>query len=104
MDARKITSRHRNIARLFCAACKDDRVVIHLQIGNRAINADIDVVMENDAFAFHLLYTTVDEMLFQFEIGNAITQQATRLGVFLIDMHFMPGACELLGGGKTCGA
>ena len=55
--------------------------------------------MELDALGFHLFDAAVDQMLFHLEVGNAVTQQTARLGVFLEKMHFVPGAAELLGAG-----
>ena len=59
------------------------------------------VVVEDDAFGLHLLDAAVDVALLQLEIGNAIAQQAARLGVLLIDVNVVAGARELLGASET---
>src|ERR1700693_1854129 len=56
--------------------------------------------MENDALRLHLRNPALDMALFHLEVGDAVTQQAAGLGVPLIDMHLVPGACELLGAGE----
>ena len=56
--------------------------------------------MEGDPFRLHLRDAAVDEMLLHLEVGNAIAQQAAGLGEFLIDMHVMADARELLRGGE----
>ncbi len=59
--------------------------------------------MEGDAFGFKLGHATINDMLFHFEIGNAVAQQATGFRVFFKQMHIMACAGELLGASKACG-
>ncbi len=65
------------------------------------VDAHIGVVMEGDAFGFQLLDAAVNEVLFHFEIGNAITQQTARFCVLFINMNIMALARELLRGCHT---
>src|SRR6202022_797271 len=54
-----------------------------------------------DAFGFHLRDAAVDDILLQLEVGNAIAKQAAGLGVFLVEMHVVAGARELLRAGHA---
>jgi hypothetical protein len=60
------------------------------------------VVMEDDALGLHLRDATVDQLL-HLEIRNAVAQQAAGLSEFLVDMHLMAGARELLRAGLPAG-
>ncbi len=55
MRARKVASGHGEIARLFGAAGKNDRIEIRQQGRGVEIDADIDANMEAHAFRLHLL-------------------------------------------------
>jgi hypothetical protein len=46
--------------------------------------------------ALHLLDAAVDDVLFQFEVGDAVAQQAADAIVFLIDGDRVAGAAQLL--------
>ena len=59
-------------------------------------------VMKGDAFGFHLVNAAVDQVLFHFEIGNAVAHQSTDLGVFFEQMNIVAGAGELLCRRQTC--
>ena len=58
-------------------------------------------VMEGNALGLHLRDAAVDDALLHLEVGNAVTQQAAGLGEFLVDMHVMAGARELLRAGEA---
>src|SRR6185437_7404725 len=64
----------------------------------------MNAVMKGDALGLHLLDAAVDDVFFHLEVGNAVAQQAARLGEFLEHMHVMAGACELLRAGEARGA
>ncbi len=95
----------RQVARRFRAAGQRQRVILleHLARIDRALAAaaDMGAVVEGDAFAFHLRHAAVDDVLFHLEVGNAVTQQAAGLGVFLEHMHVVAGARELLRAGQA---
>ena len=57
--------------------------------------------MEDDPFGFHLRGAPLENMLVELEVGNAVTHEPARLGVFLEDMDLMPGARQLLSGGEA---
>ena len=59
------------------------------------------VVVEGDALGLHLRDAAVDVMLLHLEVGNAVAQQAAGLGVFLVDVHVVAGARELLRAGHA---
>src|SRR5439155_3202660 len=95
----------RQIAAGFRAAGQRDRVILSEQLAwiDRALRraADMDAVMEGHALGFHLRHAAVDDVLFHLEIGNAVAEQATGLGEFLVDMDVVAGARELLGRGEA---
>ena len=70
--------------------------MLGFQLSACHVNADLRVVMKGHALGLHLLDAAVNAVLFHFEIGNAIAQQATGFGVFFIKMHIMTGARQLL--------
>ena len=57
--------------------------------------------MEDDALALHLRDAPVDMALLHLEIGNAVAQQAARLGVLLEQMDLVADAGQLLGAGEA---
>ncbi len=85
----------------FRAAAIEHGIMLGHQLFCAHVDADIDAVMEGDAFALDLLDAAIDEVLLHLEVGNAIAQQATGLGFALIDMHLVTGTAKLLGSGKT---
>src|SRR5690606_15654181 len=74
------------------------RVIIGEKLAYGHVDADIDAAEEAHALALHLLDAAVDKVLLQLEIGNPVAQQAARPAFTLIDMDFMTGAAQLLGG------
>ena len=104
MDAIDFTVGYREIARPFGAARQHDSVEFSQQFVHGDSDADFDARAEFHAFGCHLLDTAIDQMLFHFEIGNAIAQQSADAIVLLEQGHRMPGACELLRTGQAGGA
>ena len=68
-----------------------------LQVGNWLVDANMHIAMESDAFCLHLGSTPFNDMLFHFEVGDAIAHQPTGAGVLLKNMNVVTGSCELLG-------
>ena len=97
VDTAQLAAGHCQIARLLGAARQQHGIVLGLEISNLVRDADVGVAVEHDSFGFHLLDAAVDELLFHFEIGNAVDHQPAGTRVFLVDMHGVAGACELLG-------
>jgi hypothetical protein len=103
VHAREVAAGNRQVARRLGAAGKRDGVILRVdKVRSAHRYADMGVVVEDDAFGRHLLDAPVDMALFHLEIGNAVAQQAARLGVLLIDVDVMAGARELLSAGETC--
>src|SRR6185437_2797015 len=86
--------------RLFAAAGQHDRVVVLNELIGRYIDADIGVVVKDDAFRLHLRDTAIDVNFLHLEVRNAVTQQAAGLYPALVDMHLVAGTGELLGARK----
>ena len=104
MDSLELAAGNRQVARLFAASREHDGVMLFEQLVGRDIDADIGIVMEDDAFALHLLDAAVDVDLFHLKVRNPVAQQTASLCPSLIDMHLMSGARELLRAGKARGA
>ena len=107
VNAVEVAAGNRQIAAGFRAAGQRHRVVL-LEQGLRiqragSTAADMDAVMEDDAFGFHLRHAAVDDVLFHLEVGDAIAKQPAGLGELLVDMNLMAGARELLGRRKARG-
>ena len=52
--------------------------------------------MENDALGGHLLDAPLNMALLELEVGNAVTEQASSLRVFLVDVDLVAGPRKLL--------
>ena len=96
MHARQVAAGDGEVARLFRAARQDHRVMAVGDLLGGHGDADVDVIVEGDAFGLHLGDAAVDQALFQLEIGDAVAQQPAGLGGFLEDMDVVAGAGELL--------
>ncbi len=101
MDAVELAARDRQVARLLGAAGQRHRVVVLEQLLGRQVDADMGAVMEGHAFALHLLDAHIDDALLHLEVGDAVAHQAAGLGVFLVEMHVVAGARELLRAGHA---
>src|SRR5271166_5153138 len=101
MDAVKLASRDGKVARLLGAAREHERVVALEQARRRHACAHIRAVVEDHAFRLHLCNAGVDVMLLHLEVGNAVAQQASRLGQLLENVHLVAGARELLRAGHA---
>ena len=99
----EVAAGDRQVARGFGAAGQRDGIVLveHLARIDIAVDADMAVVVEGDAFAFHLLDAAVDDALLHLEVGDAVAQQAAGLGELLEQMHVVAGARELLRAGHA---
>jgi hypothetical protein len=101
MHPGQIVARNAGTHAAFRAAGIEHGVEFGVSFRNRLVDADIDVGMERDALAFHLLDTPVDIVLFHLEIGNAVAQQTADPAFALEDVHVVPGASKLLRGGHA---
>ena len=91
-------------SRMLRPASQHDRVEILLEAFHRHIDADFGAGAECDAFGFHLHRAAIDQGLFHFEVGNAVTQQSAHPVRLFEHGHRMPGARQLLRAGEACGA
>ncbi len=76
---------------------QNDRVVTGAQVLDRKVDSDVDAALENGALGLHLLDPAVEEGLVHFEVGDPVTDEATRPVVTLVDDHLVAGPGELLG-------
>ena len=101
MHAMQLAARHGQVTRLFRTTGQNHRIMAVFQVLQRGLLADFDIVMEHHTFGFHLADATVDQGLFHFEIGNAVTQQTACPAVLFINMDLMARPRQLLGSGQT---
>ena len=62
----------------------------------------MSVCSEFDPFLFQDPYPAVDDLLFQFEIRNAIAEKPADLVIPFENRDLVTGTVELLGSGKAC--
>ncbi len=97
LDASQLAPRNGEIACLLRAARQKHGVIVLLKVENGDGYADIHVAMEGNALGLHLRHTTLDDVLFELEIGNAVAKQPARHRVLFIHMDVVTGSRELLG-------
>ena len=83
-DARRL-----DVARLVDAGGDQHRVMLAAQLFQRRVPADLEALMKDDAAILEALHAAHHDILFQLEAGNAVSQQAARAVVPVIDMHLM---------------
>ena len=71
------------------------------QVMDRDVVADVGAGHELDAFGGKLLEASVHEVLLEFEVGNAVAQQATDAVRLFEDGNIVSGAAQLLRGGEA---
>jgi hypothetical protein len=96
MDAVQPAARHCQVARPFGPAGQRHRIVIRQQRVDRHGHAHFDIRAKLDTFGRHLRHALVDQMLFHFEVGNAVAQQPANTVVLLVQRYRVSGAGELL--------
>jgi hypothetical protein len=101
MHALELAPGHRQVARRLGAAGQHHGVVRSDELCRIDIDADMRAVVEDHALGFHLCDAAVDVDLLHLEVGNAVAHQAAGLGPFLVDMHVVAGARELLRAGHS---
>ena len=106
VDAVEIAARRlgEEVERVLGAAGEQKRVVLLLELLGRDRHADFCVAVKDDAFGLHLLDAALNDPLLHLEVGDAVAQKAARLGAFLVDVHLVAGARELLRGGEASGS
>ena len=101
-DAGELCARNFQTAGFFRPTRHDDGVVILLQAFKRHLHADFHRGTEFNAFRFHLDGTPVDQVLFHFEVRNAVAHQATDAVVLLKDRDGVARARQLLCARHAC--
>src|SRR6266849_4511036 len=104
VDSIQFASRHSQVAGLFRTASKNNRVTVLLQFFNLYVFAHVCISDEAHAFGFHLRKPPVDDVLFQLEMRNAVSQQSTDAIRLLVHSYPVPGAGELLGSRQSRGS
>src|ERR1035438_3176427 len=101
VNAPQVAAGHVEVARMFGAAGEQDGIELLAQILHWDIAAHLGAGLELDAFAAHLLQAPVDEVLFHFEIGDAVAQQAADAVALFKHGDGVAGARQLLRGGQA---
>ncbi len=99
-ECRSIRGRGWQIAGLRGAAAQHNGVE-GLEFVDGDIRARRHAGFEHDAFLFEDIQPAVQHPFFQFEIGNAVTQQAAETVGALEEGDRMSGAIQLLGAGQS---
>src|SRR3954453_11742610 len=92
VNAGKLAPGDRQGARSFRAAGEHDRIEAVGDALDRYVDADMRAVMEDHAFAFHLLNAPRDVALLHLESGDAVGDQPAGAGKLLENMRFRAGA------------
>ncbi len=88
----------------FGRADGDKRGVVGVEFRDGHIHADLGVTAEFDALGLHLFDAPKHQLLVQFEVRDAVGEQAARRVGAFIDDHGMSGAAQLLRGGESAWA
>jgi hypothetical protein len=101
VDAVELAAEDRQVAGGLGAAGHHQHVVVVQQPldGNR--HADLEVGAEDHAFSLHLRDAPVDQVLFHFEVGDAVAEQAANPVGLLEYGGLVAGAGQLLRAGET---
>ena len=100
VNSLQLAPRHGEVAGTFRAARQQQGVELAAQIFHRHVLAHVRARLEDHALLKHLVEAPVKDGFLHLEIRNAIAQQAAdAIGLFE-QGHRMPGAVQLLRGGK----
>ena len=80
---------------------EDDGIDAVAEFFKRKVATNVDAGGELDSFGLQLLEATIDQLLLEFEVGNAVAQESAKLVGALEDGHAVAFADELLGAGKA---
>ncbi|OPZ99517.1 MAG: hypothetical protein BWY71_00964 [Planctomycetes bacterium ADurb.Bin412] len=103
MDIFKTAARHRQIARLAGPHGDTDGVEHLAEVAGGDILSDGDIGTELDPLLAKLLQPPVENFFVEFEVGDAVAEQAADAVVFFKYHDIMAHARQLLGGGQTGG-
>ena len=100
----ELASRHVEVARALGAAGQQNGVEFVAQIFHRNVPANVRPGLETHAFRGHLFEPPVKDALLQFEVRNAVAQQAADAVGLFEHGHPMSRAVQLLRGGQARGS
>ncbi len=104
VDAFELSSRDVEVAGFGGAAAEDDGVEVTAEVVEFDIETDVGVGEEGDSFGLEEVDTAVDDLFFEFEIGDAVGEEsADAVGAFE-DGDGVPGLVELSGAGESGGS
>src|SRR5690606_32366482 len=103
VDAVELAPGDGQVARHGRARGDHDGVVPRAQVVPRDVDADLDAGAEASALGLHLGDATVDVVLLELEVGDAVAQEAADRVVPLVHGDRVAGARELLRGGEAGG-
>src|SRR3972149_5093904 len=101
VDAFEFPARNGQVARSRGAAAEHSGIELLAQVFDRHVDADVGGGTKLDAAFPHDGETPLEEFLLHLEFGDAVTQQAPDAVSALVNSNPMPGAVELIGGGKA---
>src|SRR5690349_19220803 len=83
MDALEIAARNWKVSTQGCAAGQQNRIEVALQTLNGNVSADVRIGSELDAFGFHQLQPSIQNVLLHLEFRNAVSEKpADAIGSF----------------------
>ena len=97
----ELATRNLEVPRPWRPAAEHDRIELPAQAGDRQIDADLDAGPELDAFGRHDGQPSVDEALFELELGNAVAQQTADAVGTLENRDLVAGLVEFVGRGEA---
>ena len=101
VDAVEFPAGDGEVTRLLTSGGQHDRFVFVEEALDRPVHTDVTVDAELDALGLHLRHPSVDGVLVELEVRDAVAEQAADLGVLLEHLHAVPGPGELLCGGQA---
>src|SRR5438876_8939423 len=104
MDSLQLAAGDGEVSRLSRAAAENDGVEIAAEIFDLDVEADVSVGDELDAFILHDADAAEDDFFFEFEVRNAVGEQAADAVGALEDGNVVAGFVELSGGAQAGGA
>jgi len=98
------SARDGQIARQAGAHCEADAIKHLVEVAGGDILSDVDAGLKLHALGCKLVEAAVDNVLFEFEVGDAVAEHASGVFVLFEDDDIVSGSCQLLCGGQTGGS
>ncbi len=96
VNSLQLASRNLQVTRMLGAAGQNDGIEFAAQIFDWNLAPNLSIGNELHALGRYLLEAAIDDVFFQLEFGNAVTQQSSDAVIFLINRNRMAGAAQLL--------